>query len=151
MSDQIDVAQFGQVMQLEEIKKLVPHRYPFLLIDRIIEWKLGERIVALKNISASEPILQGHFPDYPVLPGVVVVEAMAQASAVLGRLTDPGASSVLLTEIGAARFRRQVIPGDVLRLEVDVVKHRKPFFWFNGKALIDGELVTEVKFSARLA
>jgi len=145
------IDKFAQVMNIEEIKQLVPHRYPFLLIDRVLEWKFGERIIAIKNISASEPILQGHFPNHPVVPGVLIVEAMAQASAVLGRLTSPESSSVLLTEIGAARFRRQVVPGDVLRLEVDVVRHRKPFFWFAGRALVDNELVTEVKFSARLA
>jgi 3-hydroxyacyl-[acyl-carrier-protein] dehydratase len=133
------------------IERLIPHRYPFLLIDRVLEYKVGERIVAVKNVSATEPVLQGHFPNEPIMPGVLIVEAMAQASAVLGRLTDQQCTSVLLTEVSTARFRRKIIPGDQLRIEITVLKRRKPFYWFAGEAFVDGESVASVSFSARLA
>jgi 3-hydroxyacyl-[acyl-carrier-protein] dehydratase len=138
-------------MDLQAIQSLIPHRYPFLLVDRILEYKIGESIVGLRNISCSDPVLQGHFPGDPVVPGVIIIEGLAQTSAVLGRLTDPECRSVLLTEVSSARFRRKVVPGDVLVYEVKVVKRRKPFFWFDGEAKVDGEAAAIVSFSARLA
>jgi 3-hydroxyacyl-[acyl-carrier-protein] dehydratase len=133
------------------IEKLIPHRYPFLLIDRVMEYSVGKSIVAVKNVSATEPVLQGHFPGEPIMPGVLIVEAMAQASAVLGKLTDQDCTSVLLTEVSSARFRRKIIPGDQLRLVITVLKHRKPFYWFAGEAFVGDESVAVVSFSARLA
>ncbi len=143
--------EFTAPFGIQQIEQLIPHRSPFLLIDRVSRYEVGKSIVAVKNISMTDPYLQGHFPGHPVMPGVLIIEGLAQASAVLGRLTDPAASSVLLTEISSARFRRQVVPGDQLQLEVTVVKQRKPFYWFAGIAKIDGEDVAEVQFSARLA
>src|SRR5689334_18275711 len=93
-------------MDIPDIQRCIPHRYPFLLIDRIIEYRKGEGIVALKNISFTDPHLQGHFPDRPVMPGVLQIEAMAQASAVYGRLESPDTKNCLLTEVTSARFRR---------------------------------------------
>lgn len=135
---------------VEDIKKLIPHRYPFLLVDRIIEYVPGERIVGIKNVSIGEPFLDGHFPGNPVMPGVLQIEALAQASAVFGRLTEPLVEGCLLAEVSEARFRRMVIPGDTLRLDVKVEKRRKNFFWFSGEALVDGQVAAVVKFSAKL-
>lgn len=136
---------------IQQIQQLIPHRSPFLLIDRVTQFEVGKSIVALKNVSMTDPYLEGHFPGNPVMPGVLIIESLAQASAVLGRLTDPTSSSVLLTEISSARFRKPIIPGDCVSIEVTVIKHRKPFYWFSGIAKVDGENVAEVAFSARLA
>src|SRR4051812_17720721 len=100
------------LMDILDIQKCIPHRHPFLLIDRVLEASANERIVATKNISIADPVLQGHFPGNPVLPGVIIVEACAQATAVLGHLSyDAGLSACLLTEVTSARFRRPVVPG----------------------------------------
>lgn len=142
--------EYGQELNILEIQECIPHRYPFLLVDRVLEWKTFEYIKAIKNISFSDPILQGHFPGNPIVPGVVLVEAMAQVSAILGKLSDATCNNVLLTEISGARFKRQVVPGDVLTLEINVLKQRKPFYWFEGTASVNGDFATAVKFSARL-
>lgn len=142
---------FSAPFGIQKIEQLIPHRPPFLLIDRVTSYEIGKSIVAIKNVSMTDPYLQGHFPGNPVMPGVLIIEGLAQASAVLGRLTDPTSSSVLLTEISSARFRKPVVPGDTLSIEVSVLKHRKPFYWFSGIAKVDGEQVAEVSFSARLA
>jgi 3-hydroxyacyl-[acyl-carrier-protein] dehydratase len=141
--------EYGQELNIIEIQECIPHRYPFLLIDRVHSWSSFDFIKASKCISVSDPILQGHFPGNPIVPGVVLVEAMAQASATLGRLSDRESTTVLLTEISGARFKRQVVPGDRLDIEVKVLKKRKPFYWFEGTATVDGDFVTSVKFSAR--
>jgi 3-hydroxyacyl-[acyl-carrier-protein] dehydratase len=136
-------------MGIEEIKQCIPHRYPFLLLDRVLEATPHERIVAVRNISFSDPVLQGHFPDRPVYPGVLIVEAIAQAAAVLGHLSfAAGLSQCLLTEVSSARFRRQVVPGDVLTFDVRVVRRRTPFFWFEATASVGSELAAEVNLSA---
>ena len=128
------------------------HRYPFLFIDKITDYVVGDHITAIKNVTATEPLLQGHFPENPVVPGVVIVECMAQASAVLGRLTEPDNSETcLLMEIQKTRFRRQVVPGDVMTVKVKVVKRRAPFFWFEGEVHVDDELAATANFSAKLA
>lgn len=142
---------FELPMSVQDIETCIPHRYPFLLIDRILDYTPGERIIASKNVSVVDPILQGHFPGNPIVPGVLIVEGMAQASAVLGKVSEAGFDSVLLTEVTAARFRKPVVPGDVLKLEVKVLRSRRPFYWFEGEATVDGEQVAAVKFSARLA
>lgn len=143
--------EFKAPLGIQQIEQLIPHRSPFLLIDRVLEFEVGKSIVARKNVSMTDPSLQGHFPGNPVMPGVLIIESLAQASAVLGRLTDPSASSVLLTEISSARFRKPIVPGDCVSIEVTVLKQRKPFYWFSGVAKVDGENVAEVAFSARLA
>ena len=137
---------------LGSIQDWLPHRYPFLLVDRVLDYRPGEFIRALKMVSGLDPYLQGHFPGNPVMPGVLIVEAMAQASGILGRLTFPERkNSCLLTEIGETRFRRQVIPGDALELHITVDKHRKDFFWFNGTAKVSGELAASCVFTAKLS
>ncbi len=133
----------------EQIQRCIPHRYPFLLIDQVIELVPGESIVAIKNISISDPILQGHFPGFPVFPGVLIIEAMAQASGILGRYSrDTDYQEMLLTEIGHCRFRQKVVPGDQLRFEVCLEKQRDPFFWFKGNAVVAGRSVASATISA---
>ncbi len=137
---------------LDSIQNWLPHRYPMLLVDRVLDYRPNEYIRAIKMVSGLDPYLQGHFPGNPVMPGVLIVEAMAQASGILGRLTFPDRkNSCLLTEIGETRFRRQVVPGDVLELYVVVDKQRKDFFWFNGVAKVSGELAASCVFTAKLS
>ena len=129
-----------------EIRDLIPHRYPFLLVDRIEEIEPGVRAVGLKNITQNEPFFQGHFPDYPVMPGVLIIEAMAQVGAIGvmagGEHTDKLA---LFAGIDGVRFRRQVLPGDVLRLEVEVTRLKGKVGWGTGKATVGGERVCEAE------
>lgn len=137
-------------MDIIEIQKRVPHRYPFLLVDRILEYVPDQKIVGLKNVSFTDPYLQGHFPGNPVVPGVLQIEALAQASAVFGRLVEPDTEGCLLTEVTQARFRRPVVPGDTMILDVTVEKRRKNFFWFSGEIFVDSQLAATIKFSAKL-
>ena len=138
-------------MDINEIQKCIPHKFPFLLIDRVTEVVPGERCVALKNVSMTDPNLQGHFPGNPVMPGVLMVEAVAQAAGVLGYFTKQGGMhQCLLTEITSARFRRQVVPGDQLRIEVKVQKSRGAFFWFEALCTVGDEIAAEVTLSAYL-
>lgn len=147
MSEQLYKLPMGTV----EIEKCIPHRYPFLLIDRVDDYAAGEFILASRCISGGDPILQGHFPGNPVVPGVVIVEGMAQASAVLGKITrGEDCETCLLTEITKTRFRRQVVPGDKLDYYVKVTKMRSPFFWFEGQARVGDELAASASFSAKL-
>ncbi len=136
----------------DTIETLLPHRYPFLLVDEVLEIDQGQRIVAVKHISANEPVLVGHFPGNPVYPGVYIVEGLAQAAGILGQFSDKvrDGSIVFLTEIGEARFRRVVGPGDVLRYVVTLDRHRHPFFWFCGQAFCGDELVAQAKISAKM-
>ena len=143
--------QLRMPMLIHDIEKCIPHRFPFLLIDRILDCRAGESILATRNVSASDFLLQGHFPGNPIMPGVLIIEGMAQASAVLGKLTDAEAcNTCLLTEIGNTRFRRKVIPGDVLEYHVKIIKRRRPFFWFEGEAKVAGEIAAIAHFSAKL-
>lgn len=136
-------------MDVRAIQKCIPHRYPFLLIDRVLEATPNKSITAIKNVSITDPVLAGHFPDNPVVPGVVIVEGIAQAAAVLGYLScENGLTTCYLTGISEARFRKPVVPGDVMRFELTVLKRRPPFFWFDAVCRVDGEVVTEVKVSA---
>jgi 3-hydroxyacyl-[acyl-carrier-protein] dehydratase len=143
---------FSLPMMAADIQQCIPHRYPFLFIDKVVDYKAGQSIKALKLASNSDPILQGHFPGNPVLPGVVIIEAMAQASAVLGKLTlAKETTTCLLMEVSQARFRRVVTSGDVLELNIQVAKQRGDFFWFSGEASVDGEVAAQAQFSAKLA
>ena len=139
-------------MDLIEIQKHIPHRYPFLLIDRVHDYESYDFIRASKAVSACEPILQGHFPGNPVFPGVLMIEAMAQASAILGKVSKgEECDTCLLTEVTESRFRRMVVPGDVLDIDVKLLKSRKDFFWFSGEASVNGEMAAIAKFTAKLA
>jgi len=140
-------------MDINEIQTIIPHRYPFLLIDRILEIEPFKRIVAIKNVTINEPFFQGHFPGTPVLPGVIIIEAMAQAGAVLlfREVKDRENKLLYFTSIEEARFRKPVVPGDQLRLEVSVIKHKMGFAKLRGEARVDGQLVTEAVISSALA
>jgi 3-hydroxyacyl-[acyl-carrier-protein] dehydratase len=140
-------------MDITEIQSIIPHRYPLLLIDRVLDLEPLKRIVAIKNVTMNEPIFQGHFPGAPVFPGVFIIEAMAQAGAVLLFREVPDRESKLLyfTGIEEAKFRKPVRPGDQLRLEVAVIKYKMGFAKLRGEAYVDGQLVTEAVLSSALA
>lgn len=132
------------MLNAQEIQAIIPHRYPFLLVDRIIELEEGKRAVGIKNVSVNEPFFQGHFPDYPVMPGVLIVEALAQVGAVaLLKLPENQGKIGLFAGIDGFRFRRQVIPGDQLRLEVAITKSRGAIGKGTGKAYVGDELAAE--------
>jgi 3-hydroxyacyl-[acyl-carrier-protein] dehydratase len=137
---------------INEIKKILPHRYPFLLIDRITEIERTKRIVAIKNVSVNEPYFEGHFPAGPIMPGVLVVEAMAQAGGVLLLIEFPDREHKLLlfTGIERAKFRRPVIPGDQLRIEVDVLVWRGSAGRMLGKAYLGDKVACEAVITCRL-
>ncbi|WP_151670481.1 3-hydroxyacyl-ACP dehydratase FabZ [Nitrincola schmidtii] len=133
------------MMDVNEIRKYLPHRYPFLLVDRVIELVPGQSIVAIKNVTVNEPFFNGHFPDQPVMPGVLLVEAMAQAAGVLGFKTmnkTPEDGSIYYF-VGAddLRFKRPVVPGDQVKLEASVLSERRGIWKFAVKASVDGQLV----------
>ena len=138
-----------------EILDLLPHRYPFLLVDRVEEVVPGERVVATKNVSWNEPYFVGHFPGDPVMPGVLQIEALAQAAAILGFRTQDGllerGGGVLLMGLDKVRFRRKVVPGDVLRLEVTVVQTRGKTWKVRGEASVDGQKAAEAQILATFA
>ena len=140
------------ILDINEIRAILPHRYPFLLVDRIVEMD-AERIVGIKNVTHNEPFFQGHFPDFPVMPGVLIVEAMAQAAGVLvlASIPDRASKLVLLVAIESARFRRPVVPGDTLRMEMSVIKRKASVAKFAGRATVDGNLVAEVEVMCKLA
>ncbi len=129
-----------------EIRELIPHRYPFLLVDRIEELEPGVRAVGLKNVSQNEPFFQGHFPDYPVMPGVLIIEAMAQVGAV-GVMAggEHRERLALFAGIDGVRFRRQVVPGDALRMEVEITRLKGKVGRGKGRATVEGERVCEAE------
>jgi 3-hydroxyacyl-[acyl-carrier-protein] dehydratase len=130
---------------IQEILGLLPHRYPFLLIDRIMEFEPAKRLVALKNVTINEPFFQGHFPGYPIMPGVLVIEAMAQAGAIImmAEIEDREKKLVVFTGIEKAKFRRPVTPGDQLRIEVDVLSMKTRVGRIEGKAYVDGKVACQ--------
>ncbi|GBF35571.1 3-hydroxyacyl dehydratase [Desulfocucumis palustris] len=133
-------------MDFKEIQKILPHRYPFLLVDRMLEVEPGKKAVGIKNVSGNEPFFQGHFPDYPVMPGVLIIEAMAQVGAV-ALLSSPGMEGKigLMAGIDGARFRRQVLPGDQLRIEVEILKLRGPIGRGKAVATVEGQAAAEAE------
>ncbi len=142
----------GTTLDIQEIQRILPHRYPFLLLDRVLELTRRQRIVALKNVSVNEPFFAGHFPGFPIMPGVLIVEAIAQAGGVLV-LSEPENRQdklMVFTGIERARFRRPVVPGDQLRIEVEVVAWRHSAIRMSGKAFVDGKLVCEATASCAL-
>jgi len=131
-------------LDINQIKEIIPHRYPFLLVDRILEVDEGKRAVGIKNVSANEEFFNGHFPDYPVMPGVLIVEALAQVGAVAMLIKDENRGRLaFFAGIDNCRFKRQVRPGDQLRLEVEMTRVRGTFGKGRGTATVDGELVCE--------
>ena len=137
-------------LDVPAIERVIPHRFPFLLIDRVVELS-GDKVVALKNVSANEPYFAGHFPGHPIMPGVLQVEAMAQAGAVLAlnQMAEPGQSPlVFFMGIDKVKFRRPVVPGDQLRLEVEPLRKGGAIWKMQGRALVDGQVVSEAEFLA---
>jgi 3-hydroxyacyl-[acyl-carrier-protein] dehydratase len=131
----------GRVIEAEEIQRILPHRYPFLLVDRVIEIEPPTRAVGIKNVTINEPFFQGHFPTYPVMPGVLIVEAMAQVGGVAVLAADEYKNKLaLFAGIDNVRFKRQVKPGDTLRIEVEVQKIRRGLGIGAGTATVDGDL-----------
>jgi len=135
------------MLSINEIMKILPHRYPMLLVDRILEIEPGKRVVGLKNVSANEQFFQGHFPGAPVMPGVLIVEAMAQCCAVLAlrEIDDRERKLFLFGGIDKARFRRPVVPGDQLRLECTILQRRSNTIRMRGVATVDGVVVAEAE------
>lgn len=135
------------IMNITEIMKLLPHRYPMLLVDRILELEEGKKIVGVKNVTANEPFFQGHFPGAPVMPGVLIVEAMAQCAAVLflRDIPDRDTKLFLFGGVDKARFRKPVVPGDQLRFECEVLQKRSNTVKIRGVAKVDGAVVAEAE------
>ena len=137
------------MMDVKEIMQCIPHRYPFLLVDRVLEMVEGKSIVAIKNVTMNEEFFQGHFPGNPIMPGVLIVEAMAQAGGILAiKSVDGKDMGVYFMSIDAVKFRKPVVPGDQLRFEVEVTQSRRSVWKFAGKALVDGAVVAEAEFMA---
>jgi 3-hydroxyacyl-[acyl-carrier-protein] dehydratase len=150
MSDQANSV--PEKLDIGGLMKILPHRYPMLLLDRVIELVRAKRVVAIKNVTINEPFFEGHFPGFPIMPGVLIVEAMAQAGAALlfTEVTDRDNKLLVFTGIERARFRRPVTPGDQLRIEVDVLAFRGTAGRLQGKAFVEGKLVCEAVVTCRL-
>ena len=140
------------VYKVEEILNFLPHRYPFLLVDRVIALEPGKSIAALKNVTGNESFFQGHFPEVKIMPGVLIIEAVAQAGGILlyHSLPDPAKKLVVLSKLNNIRFRKIVVPGDQIRLEAEIVKVRTRFVTLRGRALVDKDIVAEGEISAAI-
>ncbi len=141
-----------EVLDAIAIQKILPHRYPFLLVDKIIELTPMRRAVGIKNVTQNEPFFPGHFPGHPIMPGVLIIEAMAQTGGVMlmDSQTQPGGKLMYFTGIESAKFRKPVRPGDQLRFELEMVKFRAPMCKMTGKAFVEGVLVCEAELSAAI-
>src|ERR1035437_810414 len=139
-------------LDIQEILDLLPHRYPFLLIDRVVEFERAKRLVAIKNVTFNEPFFQGHFPGYPIMPGVLVIEAMAQAGAIimLTEIPDREKKLAVFTGIERAKFRRPVTPGDQLRIEVEVLSMKSRAGRIEGHAYVDGKLACQATLTCQV-
>ena len=140
------------VLEIRDIQRILPHRYPFLLIDRIVEMTPRERVVAIKNVTINEPHFQGHFPEFPIMPGVLVIEAMAQAGGLLllSELPDYKDKLLLFTGVERAKFRKPVVPGDQLRIEVSVLAFRRTAARLSGEAYVGDKLACEAILSCQI-
>ena len=138
-----------ETVEIEKILKLLPHRYPFLLVDRVIEYKLGEHLTAIKNVSFNEPHFNGHFPNHPVMPGVLIIEAMAQASGILSRLSIGELQSdddiFYLVKVDKAKFTKTVVPGDQLQLCVSIKRKMRNMVQYVCQAKVDGKVVAKAE------
>jgi beta-hydroxyacyl-ACP dehydratase FabZ len=140
-----------QSLELEDILRILPHRYPFLLVDRILSLEPWKRIVGVKNVTFNEPFFQGHFPGRPIMPGVLIIEAMAQVGGILALLSMPGTlvnPSIFLMGVDKVRFRKPVVPGDQLRLELTTLRSGKKFWKMQGQAFVNQTMVTEAELMA---
>jgi beta-hydroxyacyl-ACP dehydratase FabZ len=144
------------MISIQEIFDILPHRYPFLLVDRILELELDKRVVGIKNVTINEPFFQGHFPGHPIMPGVLLLEAMAQTGGVLAMRSAEAAGMdikqkvIYFMTIDKAKFRKPVIPGDQIRFELDLLKSRSKIMGFKAKALVDGAVVAEAELMAMI-
>lgn len=136
------------MMTVNEIMKLLPHRYPFLLVDRIADFQPGVSATGVKNVTINEPFFQGHFPGQPIMPGVLIIEAMAQVAGVMAFRSGVEGKAVYFMSIDNAKFRRPVVPGDQVMLDIKVLKQRGNVWRFSGTATVDGKLVSEAEFTA---
>ncbi|MGB6339581.1 MAG: 3-hydroxyacyl-ACP dehydratase FabZ [Candidatus Aminicenantaceae bacterium] len=139
-------------LNIQQILGMLPHRYPFLLIDRVLEYEEGKSLVAIKNVTYNEPFFQGHFPSLKVMPGVLLVEAVAQAGGILiyVSIPEPEKKLVFLSKIDKTKFRKPVVPGDQVRIEVEILKMKTRFCHVKGRALVDGNVVVEGDVMASL-
>lgn len=136
------------MMDIKEIQKFLPHRYPFLLVDRVIKIEPGKKAVGIKNVTVNEEFFQGHFPRQPIMPGVLIIEAMAQVAGLLAFHSGaPVGKSVYLMSIEKAKFRRPVVPGDQLRLEINLVQRRGNVLKCSGNATVEDKVATETEFT----
>ena len=132
-----------------DIIKILPHRYPFLFVDKIVELEPNKKVIGIKNVTANEPFFQGHFPDNPIMPGVLIIEAMAQVGGILARISTPGVleskerDSIYFVSMDRVKFRRPVIPGDQVRFELEPLRTGSKIWKMAGKAFVDGDIVAE--------
>ena len=150
-TDESAAEDLGVTIDIDEILQRLPHRYPFLLVDRAEHYKPGQSIVGIKCVTMNEPFFVGHFPDFPVMPGVLIVEALAQTGALLMSKTldvDLSKINIFFMSVDNARFRQPVRPGDVLRMEVEVTRARQSLFKYRGRALVGDKLAAEAEFAA---
>lgn len=142
---------YDDSIDIKGILELLPHRYPFVLVDRIVELELGKRAIGLKNVSINEPFFQGHFPTDPIMPGVLILESMAQVGGILAYLTDKDkfeGDLVYFAGLDKVRFRRKVIPGDQLLVKADVIKRKGKIYKFSARAFVDEQLAAEADLMA---
>jgi 3-hydroxyacyl-[acyl-carrier-protein] dehydratase len=141
------------LMNSADIQKMLPHRYPFLLVDRIIDIELGKKITGIKNVTINEPFFQGHFPGHPVMPGVLIIEAMAQVGGILAFKSTANieGAMVYFLSIDKAKFRKMVVPGDQLIFQLEVIQTRPPYWRLMGKAYVKEDLVCEAELKAMIS
>ena len=139
------------MMNSMEIQNILPHRFPFLLIDKITHLEPELKAIGLKNVTVNEPFFQGHFPDFPIMPGVLIIEAMAQVCGILAHQSGAKGNFTYFMSIEKAKFRKPVVPGDQLRFEVNIIKHRSNVWKFSGQAFVDDKLVAEAEFTAMVS
>ncbi len=137
------------MMDIKEIQKFLPHRYPFLLVDKVLEMEPGKKAIGLKNVTFNEGFFQGHFPQQPIMPGVLIIEAMAQVAGLLAFHSGANiGKTVYFMSIEKAKFRKPVVPGDQLRLEINILHHRGNVWKFAGNAIVDEKIAAEAEFTA---